>query len=98
MCRNIKTLYNYDPPATEEEIYASALQYVRKVSGMSKPSAANIEAIEAAVDQIAEITRALLHEQLTTKAAPRTREAEAAKAKARGQKREEQMRKKYGAS
>ncbi len=92
MCRNIKLLYNFKPPATDDEIRASALQYVRKVSGMRKPSAANADAIEDAVAQITEITRKLLSEQLTTRAAPRDREVEAERAKERGRKREERLR------
>ena len=86
MCRNIKTLYNFEPPATEEEIHASALQYVRKVSGFQKPSKANAEAFDAAVEEVAAATRHLFSE-LTTNAATRDREVEAAKAKARAQKR-----------
>ena len=82
MCRNIKTLFNFDPPATETEIRAAALQYVRKVSGFGKPSKANEEACKKAVDQIAAITGQLLA-QLTTAAAPRDREVEAAKARER---------------
>ncbi|GAA3828428.1 DUF2277 domain-containing protein [Sphaerisporangium flaviroseum] len=75
-------LHNFDPPATEEEIHASALQYVRKISGAAKPSAANAEAFEAAVAAITEATSTLLN-SLVTKAPPRDREIEAAKAKAR---------------
>jgi len=82
MCRNIRTLHNFDPPATEDEIRASALQYVRKVSGSSKPSQANAEAFERAVDDVAAVTARLLGE-LVTNAPPKDREAEAAKAKAR---------------
>ena len=82
MCRNIRTLYNFDPPATDEEIRASAVQYVRKVSGFNRPSAANAEAFERAVDAVAAVTHELLDE-LTTKAPPKDREAEAAKARAR---------------
>ena len=82
MCRNIKTLYNYEPPATEEEILASARQYVRKVSGFTKPSQANEAVFETAVLEVAEITSRLL-ESLVTKAPPRDREVEAAKARAR---------------
>ena len=82
MCRNIRTLYNFDPPATEDEVRASALQYVRKVSGFNTPSAANAEAFERAVDAVAAVTRELLGE-LTTKAPPKDREVEAAKARAR---------------
>jgi hypothetical protein len=82
MCRNIRVLHNFDPPATEEEIHASALQYVRKISGAAKPSAANAEAFEAAVAAITEATSNLLN-SLVTNAPPRDREIEAAKAKAR---------------
>ena len=94
MCRNIKRLYNLSPESTEEEIRASALQYVRKVSGTSKPSKANEAAFERAVDEISEITRRLLQEELTTSAPPRDRALEAEKAKARGQAREARMRQK----
>jgi len=86
MCRNIKTLHNFAPPATEDEIRASALQYVRKVSGMNKPSAANTAAFEHAVDEIAHVTYHLL-DDLVTSAPPKDREAEAAKARARAEKR-----------
>ena len=82
MCRNIRTLHNFEPPATEEEIHASSLQYVRKVSGFTKPSQANAEAFERAVDEVAAITARLL-EQLVTNAPPKDRDVEAAKAKAR---------------
>jgi hypothetical protein len=82
MCRNIRTLHNFEPPATEDEIRASALQYVRKISGFSKPSQANTEAFERAVDDVATISARLLGE-LVTNAPPKDREAEAAKAKAR---------------
>jgi hypothetical protein len=82
MCKNIRTLYNYAPPATEEEIRASALQYVRKVSGFTKPSQANAEAFEQAVDAISE-TSAQLLDALVTSAPPKDREVEAAKARAR---------------
>jgi hypothetical protein len=82
MCRNIRTLHNFDPPATEHEIRASALQYVRKISGFSKPSQANTEAFERAVDDVAAISARLLGE-LVTNAPPKDREVEAAKAKAR---------------
>jgi hypothetical protein len=82
MCRNIRTLHNFEPPATEEEIRASSLQYVRKVSGFNKPSQANAEAFERAVDEVADVTRRLLDE-LVTSAPPKDREVEAAKAKAR---------------
>jgi hypothetical protein len=82
MCRNIRTLYNFEPPASEDEVRAAALQYVRKVSGFNKPSAANAEAFERAVDAVAEASNALLA-SLTTKAPPKDREAEAEKARAR---------------
>ena len=82
MCRNIRTLHNFEPPATEDEIRASSLQYVRKVSGFTKPSQANTEAFERAVDEVAAVTTRLLGE-LVTNAPPKDREVEAAKAKAR---------------
>ncbi|MGD7790238.1 DUF2277 domain-containing protein [Propionibacteriaceae bacterium Y1700] len=82
MCRNIRVLHNFDPPATGDEVHAAALQYVRKVSGSTKPSKANEEAFNAAVHEIAHVTRHLL-EHLTTSAPPKDREVEAAKAKAR---------------
>jgi hypothetical protein len=82
MCRNIRVLHNFDPPATEEEIHAAAEQYVRKVSGSTHPSRANEEAFERAVEAVAAATRRLLGE-LTTTAAPRDREREAARARAR---------------
>jgi hypothetical protein len=82
MCRNIRTLHNFDPPATEEEIHDAALQYVRKISGSTKPSRANEEAFEAAVGEVADSTRALL-ERLVSSAAPKNREAEAEKRRAR---------------
>ena len=82
MCRNIRTLHNFEPPATEDEIRASALQYVRKVSGSTKPSQANAEAFERAVDDVAAITARLLDE-LVTSAPPKDREVEAAKARER---------------
>jgi hypothetical protein len=82
MCRNIHTLYNYEPPATEEEVRAAALQFVRKVSGFAKPSQANAEAFERAVDEVAATTSRLLGE-LVTSAAPRDRESDAAKRRAR---------------
>ena len=82
MCRNIRTLYNFDPPTTEEEVRAAALQYVRKISGYTKPSRANAEAFERAVDDIARASSQLLHE-LRTAAPPKNREDEAAKARAR---------------
>ena len=76
MCRNIKTLYNFDPAATEDEIYAASLQYVRKVSGFNKPSQANEDAFNQAVEEIARSTQKLFN-TLTTKADPRNREIEA---------------------
>jgi hypothetical protein len=82
MCRNIRTLHNFEPPATDEEIRASSVQYVRKVSGFNKPSKANAEAFERAVDEVADVTTRLLGE-LVTNAPPKDREVEAAKAKAR---------------
>jgi hypothetical protein len=82
MCRNIRTLHNFEPPATEDEIRASALQYVRKISGSTKPSRANAEAFERAVDEVAAVTAWLLDE-LVTGAPPKDRDVEAAKAKAR---------------
>jgi hypothetical protein len=82
MCRNIRTLYNFDPPATEEEIGAAALQYVRKISGFNKPSRANEEAFARAVDAVAMASSQLLAELHTT-AHPKDREAERAKARAR---------------
>jgi hypothetical protein len=82
MCRNIRTLHNFEPPATDEEIRASALQYVRKVSGSTKPSQANAEAFDRAVDEVALATTRLLAEMVTT-APPKDREAEAAKRRAR---------------
>ena len=82
MCRNIKQLYNFEPPVNEDEIRAAALQYVRKISGFNKPSKANEAAFEAAVDEIADVSRRLL-DSLETKAPPRNREEEAAKARYR---------------
>jgi hypothetical protein len=82
MCRNIRTLYNFDPPATEDEVRSAALQYVRKISGFTKPSAANAEAFERAVEEVTAASSRLLGE-LVTSAPPKDREAEAAKAKAR---------------
>jgi hypothetical protein len=83
MCRNIKTLHNFQPPATEEEIRASALQFVRKLSGFAKPSKANEAPFARAVDQVARAARELL-DALVTNAPPRNREREAIKARARG--------------
>jgi hypothetical protein len=86
MCRNIRTLYNFEPPANEDEVRAAALQYVRKVSGFTKPSRANAQAFDDAVEAVAAITRELLGE-LTTSAPPKDRELEAAKARARFERR-----------
>ena len=82
MCRNIKMLHNFKPPATEEEIRASSIQFVRKLSGFTKPSKANEEVFNRAVDQVAQAARELL-DSLVTNAPPRDREVEAAKARAR---------------
>ena len=86
MCRNIRTLHNFEPPATGDEVHAAALQYVRKVSGTTKPSAANQAAFDEAVHEIAHITRHLL-DALVTAAPPKNREEEAIKARARAEKR-----------
>ena len=83
MCRNIRILFNFDPPVTDDEIHAAALQFVRKVSGFNKPSKLNEQAFQQAVDRVAVVTAELLH-SLQTQAAPRNREEEAAKARARG--------------
>jgi hypothetical protein len=82
MCRNIRTLYNFEPPATDEEVRGAALQYVRKISGFTKPSQANAEAFERAVEAVAAASAQLLDE-LVTGAPPKDREAEAAKRRAR---------------
>jgi hypothetical protein len=82
MCRNIRTLHNFEPPATPDEVHAAALQYVRKVSGTTRPSQANEAAFERAVAEVAAATRRLL-EELTTNAPPKDRKVEAAKARAR---------------
>ena len=82
MCRSIHTLHNFEPPATEEEVRAAALQYVRKISGFTKPSQANAAAFERAVDAVADATSRLLDE-LVTSAPPKDRELEAARARAR---------------
>lgn len=82
MCRNIRVLHNFDPPATDEEVQAAALQYVRKVSGTTKPSTTNADAFDTAVRAVTEATRTLL-DNLFTKAPPKDREVEAAKARAR---------------
>jgi hypothetical protein len=82
MCRNIRNLYNFEPPTTQEEVRDAALQYVRKISGFTKPSQANAEAFERAVDAVTEASDRLLHE-LVTNAPPKDREVEAAKRRAR---------------
>jgi len=82
MCRNIRTLYNFEPVATDEEVRAAALQYVRKISGFTKPSAANAEAFDRAVEDVTAVSARLLGD-LVTNAPPKDREVEAAKAKAR---------------
>ena len=82
MCRNIKNLFNFDPPVTEEEIRAASLQFVRKISGFNKPSKANEAAFLAAIDEVAAVSARLLH-VLETTAPPKNREEEAAKARAR---------------
>jgi hypothetical protein len=83
MCRNIKMLFNFDPPVTPEEVHAASLQYVRKISGFNKPSKANEAAFLAAIEEVAAASSRLLR-SLETNAAPKNREEEAAKAKARG--------------
>jgi hypothetical protein len=86
MCRNIHTLFNFEPPATEHEVREAASQYVRKISGFAKPSQANEQAFAEAVDEVAAVTQRLL-DRLVTAAAPRDRDVEAARAKARAAKR-----------
>jgi hypothetical protein len=86
MCRNIRTLHNFEPSATDDEVHGAALQYVRKISGFTKPSQANAEAFERAVDEVAEISARLLSELVTT-APAKDREVEAAKRKARSEQR-----------
>ncbi len=86
MCRNIRTLFNFDPPATDEEIHDASLQFVRKLSGSTKPSKVNEVAFEHAVEDVARVARTLV-DSLVTRAPPRDREAEAAKARARAAKR-----------
>jgi hypothetical protein len=81
MCRNIKTLFNFDPPATDEEIRAASLQFVRKLSGCTKPSQANAAAFDRAIDEVAQVARRLI-DSLVTQAPPRDREVVAAKARA----------------
>jgi hypothetical protein len=82
MCRNIRTLYNFEPPATDAEVRAASEQFVRKISGFTKPSQANAEAFERAIDEVAEVSARLLAD-LVTNAAPKDRDVEAAKARAR---------------
>src|SRR5689334_9501004 len=91
MCRNIKTLHHFEPPATDEEVHASALQYVRKLSGMNAPSKANQRAFDDAVEAVAKATFRLF-DKLDVHGPPRSREAEKLKAQERGKKREEQLR------
>jgi hypothetical protein len=86
MCRNIKTLFNFEPPASEEEIRAASLQFVRKLSGFNRPSQANRESFDRAVEDVAEVARRLI-DGLTTGAPPRDRAVEAQKARERGRKR-----------
>lgn len=86
MCRNIRTLHNFEPPATDDEVHAAALQYVRKISGSTKPSQANAEAFERAVEAVTAASRELL-DALVTTAPPKNREIEAEKARARAAKR-----------
>lgn len=94
MCRNIKTLHHFEPPATREEVHASALQYVRKLTGMNAPSKANEEAFNDTVEQITELTLRLF-DTLEVRSAPRSRETEKLKAAERGLKREQVLRAKY---
>lgn len=82
MCRNIKTLFNFDPPVTDDEVRAASLQFVRKITGFNKPSKANEDAFRAAIDEVADVSMRLLR-SLETTAPPKNREEEAAKAKAR---------------
>jgi hypothetical protein len=91
MCRNIRTLHNFEPPATEHEVHASALQYVRKISGSTKPSQANAEVFERAVEEVMRATHRLL-DGLISNAPPKNREEEAKKARERWRKRNERMR------
>jgi hypothetical protein len=86
MCRNIKTLFNFEPPASEEEVRAASLQFVRKISGFNKPSKANEAAFDAAIEAVCEVSHGLL-QSLTTMATPRDRDVEVARAKARAAKR-----------
>jgi hypothetical protein len=96
MCRNIRVLHNFAPPATEEEIRAAALQFVRKVSGMNAPSAANKAAFERAVEEVTVLTRRLVLDELRVSSSPRDRDMEAERAKQRGVVREARMRARYG--
>lgn len=89
MCRNIRPLFNFEPPASDDEVRAAAVQYVRKVSGYTRPSKANEAAFERAVEGVAAVTRELL-DGLVTRASPRDREVEAAKARERGARRDRQ--------
>jgi hypothetical protein len=91
MCRNIRTLHNFEPPATEDEVHASALQYVRKISGSTRPSKANTEAFEEAVEEVVRATHKLL-DRLVATMPPKNREHEAEKARERWRKRNERMR------
>lgn len=95
MCRNIRRLHHFEPPATDEEIQASALQFVRKLTGMNEPSKANAAAFDKAVKRVVTVTKELF-DHLEVHGEPRTREQEAAAAKKRGEQREAQMRAKYG--
>ncbi|MDX2015040.1 MAG: DUF2277 domain-containing protein [Myxococcaceae bacterium] len=97
MCRNIRRLHHFEPPATEAELHASALQYVRKLTGMNAPSKVNAKAFERAVADVIAVTKRLFVE-LEPHGPPRTREEEAERAKARGQKREAQLKARYGQS
>lgn len=98
MCRNIKTLFNFDPPATDDELRACALQYVRKISGMRQPSQANAEAFEQAVEAIYAVTRELVLEQLETRQPAKDRAVEAERARERGRKREQALRARLAAA
>lgn len=91
MCRNIKMLFNFEPPASDDEIRAAAVQYVRKVSGATRPAKANQKAFDQAVEEIVAITARLVRDDLIVVGAPRSRAVEAEKAKVRGQKREERV-------
>jgi hypothetical protein len=86
MCRNIRTLHNFDPPASDDEVRSAALQYVRKISGYTKPSQANAEAFEQAIEEVAAVSTKLL-DRLVTSAPPKDREVEAEKRRARSQQR-----------